>query len=206
MQIIINSVNDLDYPDSNTTFLKVEMLKTEAGPELKITANYAYGEADEIYSLVKSVCSDEARNEFNAIFFEAIEQKNPDASIEFLEHCISQIQTRDRQITWTNIDSKELLEDHFDMLEEAMNEGEEDEEEEESVKVKLIRPKINEEDLDEQWLADTNFDTSYEEIMSIEGVDSCTFISRYKFVISIGKMFTFKEVRRSMIQKLGLKS
>lgn len=101
----------------------------------------------------------------------------------------------DREIIWTHIDHEEMLKDALAGLEEELDED-----------MELIRIDHIKNDM-EQWVADTNFDISdFDEIiMSCPGVDGFQQLSRYKFTILVGKMFTMTKIRPLLIEKLGLK-
>lgn len=55
------------------------------------------------------------------------------------------------------------------------------------------------------WIGHTNFDITHETkkiLDSIEGIEILRILSRYRFFIGVGKMFTFTDVRSSIEEKL----
>lgn len=59
------------------------------------------------------------------------------------------------------------------------------------------------------WMAHCNFDINNMEILqlirSIEGVEECSILSRYRFVVTIGEMFNSSKVKIDIQNKLNIK-
>lgn len=106
----------------------------------------------------------------------------------------------DKRIAWENHNPKEFLEN-------LINE-QEDEEDNESWKGESKKKPIYVESPfgpDNIWIGHTNFKLTNEHFIAlnigVDGVESFKFLSPYRFVLSVGKLFDFKDVRLS-IEKL----
>tara|TARA_R100001244_G_scaffold131750_1_gene105655 strand:- start:660 stop:1109 length:450 start_codon:yes stop_codon:yes gene_type:complete len=56
------------------------------------------------------------------------------------------------------------------------------------------------------WVAHTNFNLTESiknELDKVEGIEILKIFSRYRFLIGVGKMFAFKDVRKTVETKLG---
>lgn len=191
MQITINSVNDLNY--GSETYVKFSLKNG------KVTIESSYGEdkPSEVLALLKMIDGPDMQAELKDTLNRCIAYKNEEKATEFSNLAIALSEEgKEKKIAWHHIDIQDLLDQEMESIQEEMDLEE----------VDIIKPIINDSEVFEQWLADTNFDIRpYLSILeNIDGVVAITYFNRYRFVVTIGKLFSFKQIRREITEKLGI--
>lgn len=208
-EIIINSVNDLmstNDVDSEGTYVKISIENND------IAVKYSYDGCDPLLvkTMINTIASRESIPEMALGFASKILDMSEQKAEEFLSYFNNEEEDgRKKEIAWTHIDIDEMLADEMNgIISEMMSNDDEEEEEEDSgtegyspsSRVKIIRSKTNEVLTREQRMGNTNFDiTPYARMISqCDGVDEFVMLGRYRFFIVIGKLFSFKDTRKSI--------
>jgi len=219
------AANSDSSPDEEVeeTFVRFSITK-DPDPDINIDSNYFRDNSPQhLYAFLKSICGHEAFTELVERFFNEIDETDNDKAMEFMKLCVEGYKASDfidgprdtppdiepepepeesnRQIIWDFIDQEELIARHMKIMEEQMKEDGEDE-------VRIIKPILESDEQMVYWIGNTNFDLHVfgRIIAKCTGVDNFIQISRYRFSFVVGELFNITDIRKELIEKLGLKN
>jgi hypothetical protein len=219
--IIHNYAKNSDSSEEETddsTYVKLS-ISPDKEPEILIDTNYNKENGPEnVFALIKSICSVEGFTELSERFFDKINEKNKKDADTFITYCVEDYVARnkeeeeeeeeelepeesDRTITWDFVDHEELMKiQMLSIKQQLQDEGEED--------ITIIEPDADSEEQIIHWIGNTNFDlnTYGKTIEQCVGVDHYIQLSRYRFTFVVGNLFDMKDIRKDLIEQLSLKN
>lgn len=142
-------------------------------------------------SLVSTIFTKDTELQCNSLIKDLAKMYGKDVS----DLICSELIPPGRKISWESGEEykqEELSEEEIEEIREELGLDEDEE-------IHVSRPK----NVDECWVGHTNFDVALvaKDIKNIDGVDAFTQMSRHRFVVGVGKLFTFTDIRKIIESK-----
>ena len=222
MEDTTNSVDSLSS-QNNETYVRFDITQRpeEEEPTIKITSGYSGHKPQHVHSFITSICSHDGFSQLVETFYDRMSETDEEGAMQFLTKCVAEYgiykdsanmadeeeeeqkeEQPDREIAWLNRDQAAIMENNLLELEKTIKEETGDDD------IRLVRTNIDEDSFKEEWIGYTNFDVIKvsKDIQKTRGVDLFVHLSRYSFSITIGKLFSFSDVRAELHDKLSLKN